>query len=121
MAAPGPHLCLCLTEEEYDQVMKYLRCKHYGPWIKTEQAHATTHMMVNNEGNQTAVVCLRDYANRDSVAVAALLVHEAVHIWQWWTETYGEVRPGSEQEAYAIQYISSELMYEFSRRIKDVR
>lgn len=119
IAAPGPHLCLCLSEEEYDRAMKHLRCKHYGPWMTSARANATTHLMVNNDGSEAAVVCLRDHASRDPVSVAALLVHEAVHVWQWWAESHGETKPGAEQEAYAIQYVSQVLMEEFSRRMKD--
>jgi hypothetical protein len=42
--------------------------------------------------------------------VYALLVHEAVHIWQDVKHRIGEDNPSSEFEAYAIQNISQELM-----------
>jgi hypothetical protein len=42
--------------------------------------------------------------------VAALLVHEAVHVWQLFRESIGEHGPSKEFEAYSIQAISQRLM-----------
>jgi hypothetical protein len=116
IAAAGPYLTLCLSEEEYDAAMRHLRCKHYGPWISTPQASATTHHLSNPDGNLCAVVCLGDFAGRNPVEVAGLLVHEAVHVWQEYCDWHGEKAPGREQEAYAVQAVAQELMAEFARR-----
>ena len=62
------------------------------------------------------MVCVDALDGRNGVEVAGMLVHEAVHIWQEWCDHYGETNPGREQEAYAIQAISQELMAEFARR-----
>ena len=62
-------------------------------------------------------MCLEDWRGRHPVEVAGLLVHEAVHIWQQYADRIGEDEPGREQEAYAIQAISHELMAEFARRM----
>jgi hypothetical protein len=118
IAAPGPYLTLCLTEEEYAQAMAHLRIKSFAPWISTPQARATMHPVNTPSGDLCCVVCLSDYAGRDPVELAGILVHEAVHIWQEYCDWYGENKPGSEQEAYAIQAISQELMAEFARRIR---
>jgi hypothetical protein len=53
-----------------------------------------------------------------AVQIAALLVHEAVHIWQQYCADIGEKEPASEQEAYAIQSISQTLMEEYARRLE---
>jgi len=116
ISAPGPYLTLCLSEKEYEGAMKTLKVKHYGPWISTLQASATTHHLSNEDGNLCAVVCLSDYAGRKPVEVAGLLVHEAVHVWQEYCDFYGEKFPGREQEAYAVQSLAQELMEEFARR-----
>jgi hypothetical protein len=116
ISAPGPYLTLCLSEKEYEGAMKALKVKHYGPWISTPQASATTHNLSNEDGNLCAVVCLSEYAGRNPVEVAGLLVHEAVHVWQEYCDFYGEKFPGREQEAYAVQSLAQELMAEFARR-----
>jgi hypothetical protein len=116
IAAPGPYLTLCLTEQEYDAAMKALKVKHYGPWVSTPQASATTHNLSNPDGNLCCVICIGDYHGRNPVEVAGLLVHEAVHVWQEYCDWYGEKIPGREQEAYAVQAIAQELMAEFARR-----
>jgi alkylhydroperoxidase family enzyme len=116
IAAPGPYLTLCLTEQEYDAAMKTLGVKHYGSWI-SPQANATAHHLNNADGNLCAVICLSGHEKRAPVEVAGLLVHEAVHVWQEYCDFYGEDNPGREQEAYAVQSIAQELMAEFARRI----
>lgn len=53
---------------------------------------------------------------RDGVAVASLLVHEAVHAWQYVLEDIGQRdKPGREIEAYALQAICIELLDAYRR------
>jgi hypothetical protein len=118
VARPGPFLALCLTEAEYLQVMKELKVNYFNQWV-SERADATTHHLINKDGAISSVICLEGYKDRSPIEVAGMLVHEAVHVWQWYTETIGERTPASEQEAYAIQAIAQELMAEFARRMKD--
>ena len=117
IAAPGPYLTLCLSEDEYLQAMKHCRIQNPGPWVSRSNAQATTHHLFNDKGEQVVVVCMRDWANRDPIEVAGLLVHEAVHVWQEYVDNIGEQHPGREQEAYGVQAIAQELMAEFARRI----
>lgn len=115
IGAPGPFMTLCLTEPEYLKVMRYLKVKGPPEWV-SPGAHATTHFLHNDEHEKVSVVCMKDWLGRDPIDVATLLVHEAVHIWQYWCEKIGEDRPGDEQEAYAIQLLSYTLMREFVRK-----
>lgn len=117
ISAPGPYLTLCLSEDEFNRELKRLAIKESVPWVKTPQAQATVHFLTNQKSDTCAIVCLRDYENRNPVEVAGLLVHEAVHVWQDYAERIGERQPGTEQEAYAIQAIAQELMAEFARRM----
>lgn len=117
ISAPGPYLCLCLTEQEYDAAIADLSIKRPGPWLKHEHADATAHHCTNPDGGLAVVVCLGAHVGRNAVEIAGLLVHEAVHAWQEWCERYGETNPGREQEAYGIQSISQELLAEYARRL----
>ena len=117
ISVPGPYLCLCLSDDEYRQAMKHLQQDQFGPWIKTPQADASAHHIWSKDG-MAVVVCLNNIKDKNPIVIAGLLIHEAVHAWQAWCEFYGEHRPGDEQEAYAIQGISQELMAEFARRLE---
>ena len=118
IAAPGPYLILALSQEEFDTITKRLKLpptRWLGPG-----ASATVHFL-HNHNRLTAVVCLGEWRECDPIEVAGVLVHEAVHVWQEYAENIGEKNPGREQEAYAIQAISQELMAEFARRTAEVQ
>jgi hypothetical protein len=117
IAHPGPYLTLCTSESEYLAAMRGLGIKPIDDWIKTEHADATVHHATSKDGQQASVVCIRVSENRTAVEIAGLLVHEAVHIWQRYCECIGEHTPGAEQEAYAIQSISQELMAAYADRL----
>lgn len=117
IAAPGPFLALCLSEQEYRDAMRNLQVEP-GEWIKNPHSHATAHTLEGPRG-LTVVVCLREWQGRNPVEVAGLLIHEAVHAWQHYADRIGEDRPGDEQEAYAIQSIAQELLAEFARRVAE--
>lgn len=112
----GPYVALCVTQAQFDRAMrKDLGLADPGAMFKTEHSHATTHFAENPKGDMCAVVTIRDWGKYAPIEVAGLLVHEAVHIWQWHRERIGENEPGMETEAYAIQTISIRLMDAFTR------
>lgn len=117
IAHPGPYLALCLSDEEFQAAMRHLKIKSPPDWIKSPQAHATVHYCTNPKGELSCVVCMAFEPHRDSIEIAGLLVHEAVHIWQEYAGSIGEANPGREQEAYAVQCIAQELMAEYRRRV----
>ena len=120
----GPYLCLCTTEKDYHAVLDYLKVPAHQrrPWVG-KRADATTHLLENQDHGLVAVVCLGDVSRRSPVDVAALLVHEAVHVWQAFCEDIGEKSPSDEFEAYSIQRISYQLLSAFAqqsrRKMKD--
>lgn len=115
ISTPAPRMCLCLTEDEYGEACKVLGLKLApNKWV-TGDACAHT---FECDGQTTTIVCLRVRAGVTPVQIAAMLVHEAVHVWQQYCADIGEKEPASEQEAYAIQNISQTLMEEYARRLE---
>ena len=117
IAAPGPFLALCLSQEEFDAALKDIGVRPMD-FIRNDHSDATAHY-IDADSGFSCVVCMRGYEGRSPIEVAGLLVHEAVHIWQVYAERLGEESPGAEQEAYAIQCISQELMAEFARKMSE--
>jgi len=113
IAAPGPYLALCLDEAAFHVALAECGVKDYREFMRTAHAHATTHQLINKNGNLVCIVTLGPWAGRKPVEVAGLLIHEAVHVWQMYCERIGEHTPGAEQEAYGIQAIAQELMQSF--------
>lgn len=71
-------------------------------------------MVFSNSDNETAcIVCIGDVSEDAPTRVAALLVHEAVHVWQEVRRVMGETDPSSEFEAYSVQSISQKLFDAF--------
>jgi hypothetical protein len=114
----GPLFCLCLTEKGYQSALRSLKVPRHRwrEWLLPGM-DATTHSLECN-GNEAHIVCLHPGKKDDVIVTYALLVHEAVHIWQAYRKSIGEDEPASEQEAYSIQHISQELMSAFNRHRK---
>lgn len=111
------HFGLCLTERDFQRELASLnvRERDWPSFVKHEYADATAHFL-EYRGRYCVIVCIANWQNRDPIQVAALLVHEAVHIWQDYCEHIGEQHPSKEFEAYAIQSIAQELMEAFKRQ-----
>jgi hypothetical protein len=105
---PGPYLAFCATEEDFKKCLKDLKIEEKISWIK-EGFNAATHEFVNTDGKTALIVSLDTSQQKSNIEIAALLVHEAVHIWQIYMESLNEKKPGSEIEAYGIQAISTFL------------
>lgn len=116
------HYCFCSSQKEYGKILKSLNIEDFvvGHWLK-EGKPATTHFWIAPE-SRVAIVCVdltKESFARDPITLAGILVHEAVHIWQEICDDMGEDRPPAEFEAYSVQWISQELMWEYARRIKN--
>lgn len=113
---PMPFLCLVMTPDELAAVERKLgTC---GALFPASGAHTLTYDRKDGRGITCVVALAETLAKRDLIQIQALLVHEAVHIWQKHAADIGEDFPGAEQEAYAIQYLSEALLREFDRRVK---
>ena len=78
---------------------------------QNERSNACTHFFDNvGLSKEAALVCMAEDKERSGIQIAALLVHEAVHIWQHHRRSIGEDNPSAEYEAYGIQSISQSLM-----------
>lgn len=107
----GPYLALALSEKDFQQALRHCKvpCHQWTQWV-SDDADATTHTLRNPNGGMVCVVTLRDCKDKEGVQIAAMLVHEAVHVWQMWRESIGERSPSVEFEAYSIQTIAQRLM-----------
>ncbi len=113
----GPYLALCLSEAAFRSAMADLGVSRNCDWVMEPHADATAHYFDNShDGGLAVIVCLRNWEGRPPTATAAMLVHEAVHAWQQYALRIREEIPGSEQQAYGIQYIAQSLMEEFARQ-----
>lgn len=111
MAHAPLHYTLVTSEEEWKKLCRYLKVLP-PPFLGT--AHATTTQFENAEGNIVAVVAM--LISEDETQDLALLVHEAVHVWQAICKEIGEKKPSCEFEAYSIQTISYTLFNEYKEK-----
>ena len=106
--------CLCLTEAQYHRELKRLRIPK-GSWspFTVRNQIATVHRFINEVSGNVALVCVKEKSGKTIHQINAVLVHEAVHLWQWTKELIGEDEPSIEFEAYAIQAMSQRLFYAY--------
>lgn len=114
----GPFLFLATNEAEFRRAMRHLKVAPHeqGTWI-TPNADATTHTLNNPEGSMCCVVSINARPGHTGIQIAAMLVHEAVHVFQKHCDRIGESNPSEEFEAYAIQGIAQRLMTAFGKRV----
>jgi len=111
----GPYLVLCTTQDEFDAVCDAVKVPR-SPFVNQGSDAATHHLGRGDDGGHVCVVCVRP-SDHDPISLCALLVHEAVHVWQRWCEVVGEHSPSVEFEAYAIQTISGRLMWAYRDQV----
>ena len=114
----GPFVCLCITEAQFHQVLKGLGIPKadYPAFLCSGTADASCHFVQNRKDKSTAsIVTLRNAPKISKIQKYALLVHEAVHIWQEYRHGIGEKSPSAEFEAYSVQAISQKLMLAFDK------
>lgn len=109
---------LCTTEAQFHKILKYLNVpKDQWPPFVSNGANATTHYFVNSHSKKkSTVVCMPPNPEMSNAQIVALLCHEAVHIWQATRKHYGERKPSSELEAYAVQSLTQRLVEEYERQ-----
>lgn len=115
----GPYLALVLSDEEFQAAMKHcgIAAADRSRWIKTDHSDATAHFLENPKREMCCVVAIR-VDGQTPIQVAAILVHEAVHIFQSYCERIGENSPSPEFEAYSIQMLSQRLMQGYADRVE---
>jgi len=110
---------LCISDAQYQRELTRLGVIDPSPFLSRPTAGATTHFLDSTDatnippGDTIAIVCIRRRDDVDPINVAALLCHEAVHIFQWVCSCIGESTPSNEFEAYSIQWIAQQLMFAY--------
>lgn len=116
----GAYLTLVTSQLEYENALKHLKLAYGGEPFVRPGWQACTHTFHNTHGSLACIVGLdmEDARGRNPIDVAALLVHEAVHVWQAVEESAGRLGCfGTEGEAYCIQNISTQLMGAYAERL----
>lgn len=108
---------LCTTEEMFHEELERMQVKDKCPFTANSHSDATVHWYETEDRAISALVCVRPLKNLDPIQVACIIVHEAVHLWQEARDRYSEKMPGKESEAYAIQRLSQNLMFEYRRQV----
>lgn len=110
---------ICITAKSFEAELDRLNVPKEGrPAFISNGAGATTHFLERADGSQSAIVCIIKPKEITRHQLNALLVHEAVHIWQETRSSLGEKSPSSEFEAYSVQSISQSLMEAFWNKSK---
>jgi hypothetical protein len=106
---------LCTSREMYYAEMKKCNMLHHAGEFPEKGACVMTFTTPTTK-RKCCIVNVSVDPSRTGIVIAGLLVHEAVHIFQEMMDRIGEKYPASEQQAYGIQWISQQLMWEYVRQ-----
>lgn len=114
------HYCLCIDEKSFRKELKKLDLPkdQWPSFLASAQADATVHFFEHSNGNLCAIVCIRASKKHSKEQVYAMLVHEAVHIWQEILDYLGEKSPSKEFEAYSVQTFCQRLFESYAAQTK---
>jgi hypothetical protein len=108
---------VCTSEADFKHELKRLNVKEETPFMSTTHAHMTTHHFGCDE-KSLCIVCVGSLKGRLLVEIIGLFAHEATHIWQAVRDHIGEHKPGTEFEAYSIQWITQQLIESWAAKDK---
>ncbi len=108
---------LAASEKSFRAALRHLKLPkpQWPSFISNTWSDATVHWF-DCGAKRTAVVCVRPRDELSMPQVAALITHEAVHMWQEARERLGERSPSIEFEAYAVQALTQRLLEEYERQ-----
>lgn len=106
---------LCLSESSFKKELKRLSIKaKYRPEYILEGSHACTHFFENSAEHHTcAIICIQTNKKYNLSEYVGLLTHECIHVWQEIRKNINEKKPSSEFEAYAVQFLTQEIIQAF--------
>ena len=110
------YIGLCRDEESFRKQLLRLKISpnHWPLWVKPMKDGAM-HVFENKEQRKLClIVCINSKSGDDPNAIVGLLIHEAVHVWQYIKQEIGDDEPSKEFEAYSIQSIAQELIVAYS-------
>ncbi len=111
---------LCTTEKLFEKELKRLSLpkESWPKFTANDHSDAATHFF-ESDSKRCVIICVRAKKGVHNTAqVHAMLVHEAVHLWQEIKGNLGEASPSPEFEAYSIQCLSQRLFEEYKRQVK---
>ena len=110
---PG-YVGIVFTKRAFFNVLKKLEVEDAvkEQWVGDGSAGANCLLLRKDNGDIVSLVSLdpADYEGRSSAQVAAILAHEAVHVWQYMRDEMKEHKPGAETEAWVIQYYTQRFI-----------
>lgn len=107
---------VCFSEADFKKEMKRIKDDDPPPWLQGSFP-ATLHRWSTEEGPAHLILCFDVDRAKDwqPFQVYSLLAHEAVHAAQFTFEEMQEDGPGTEVEAYAVQWFAQCAMQEYER------
>lgn len=76
------------------------------PPFVLKKGGATTHFMRGDDGMLRMVITIEGHRKQTKAVVAALIAHEAVHVWEHVCDEMGGPDPQGEHAAYGVQWIT---------------
>lgn len=106
---------LCLDAEDFAATL--VKLKHEGvPFLERSQVACTHTLEIRKKIR--IIVCLNPKLHKTDDKVWSTIAHESVHVWQAIRRYLGENEPATEQEAYCIEQIASNLIGQYRKRVK---
>lgn len=117
----GPDVALVLSKKAFYKAMKECKVSKSaaGDWMASPTADATVHIKETKSQGMVCVVALKLGKKTTQEQVIGVLIHESVHIWQYFKRRIGEDNPSDEFEAYSIQTISQRLIASYLVQTKN--
>lgn len=112
----APTTTLCLSQRDFEKALKLAGIENFNDrWLQDDCRGCVWDFTEEGIIPNFSIVCVDP--TQSPFDIISTIIHESAHVWQNHCHFLGDSVMGRETEAYGIQSIAANLIWEFHKRV----